>query len=77
VPTMIEKSFITLSMVLLVCYPGVRQLADENVERAPRLQSLRSVIQEICMGDERLIPGFEIVIADRFNHFLVILPDFL
>src|SRR5215204_3519577 len=77
VPTMIEKSFITLSITLLVCCSGVRQLADESVELAPRLQSLRPVIQQVSMGDERLISGFEIIIANRFNHFLVIFPDFL
>src|SRR5687767_240024 len=77
VPTMIEKSFITLSMVLLVYYSGVRQLADENVERAPQLQSLRPVVQEISMGDESVIPSLDIIPANRFNHFLVIFPDFL
>ena len=77
VPTMIEKSFITLSMLLLVCYSGVRQLADENAQQAAQPQILRPVIQQVSMSDKRLIPGFEIIPANRFDHFLVIFPDFL
>ncbi len=49
--------------------------ADEHRPRNDMI--LRSLIQQVGMGDERLIASLEIAITDRLHHLLVVLPDFL
>src|SRR5512134_482893 len=62
VPTMIEKSFTTLSMRLLTMIVP--------------LCGLRPVIQKIGVLDECLVTSLERTVTNRFHHLLVILPDF-
>src|SRR6185369_6777643 len=81
VPTIIEKSFTTLSMILLVVCVSLRR---SNLQVDPEFASRRfamtmylwPLIQKVGVSDKRLITGLKITITNGFHHLLMILPDF-
>src|SRR5512141_1761834 len=70
VPTVIEKSFTILFIMLL-------KFMESQILLCEIAPNLRSVIQKVGMSDQRLISSLIVTITNRFDHHLMIVPDFL
>src|SRR5690242_5196311 len=74
VPTIMEKSFTTLFMILLNVMESISLLMRCPANLAP---NLRSLIQQVGMSDQCLIACLVISITNRLHHLLVVAPYFL